>query len=94
MLCLSSTCCVAESDTDGNRITEPSSDPVLRRPPPLCGKRLAVLFTCRINVQAEAQADAKGVDPKDAQLEFFGLAVRAPEIPALVSRMRILSRKV
>ena len=47
----------------------------------------------RACLQAEAQAEARGLDPKDAQLEFFGLPVRALEIPALIARMRILSRK-
>ena len=49
---------------------------------------------CGWCLQAEVEADNRHMDVKDALLEFFGLPVKALDIPGLVGRMRILSRKV
>ena len=42
----------------------------------------------------EELAHEQNLEVKDSTLDFFGLAVKAAELPSFVARMRILSRKV
>ena len=42
----------------------------------------------------EEEAAAAGEDVAAAVLDWFGVSVRAAEIPAVLARMRVLARKV
>ena len=46
------------------------------------------------DAQVEELAHEQNLEVKDSTLDFFGLAVKAAELPSFVARMRILSRKV
>ena len=43
--------------------------------------------------QAEEQASLRHSDPKDAQLDWFGVPVKAQELSSLLHRMRLLAER-
>lgn len=49
---------------------------------------------CRGCEKVDVQSKAQGLESKNSQLDFFGVAIKATELLTFVNGMRLLARKV